>query len=81
MSLVSRVIVPPREHITVYAHNFEYGLRFSLDEFVYDVLIGYNISLVQLTPKSMHHIIGFHWVFDFLNFPLDVAIFTDLHEL
>ncbi|XP_056698522.1 uncharacterized protein [Spinacia oleracea] len=76
-----RVTHPPRGFISVYTHHLENGLRFPLDPFVSEVLVSYNISLAQLTPKSMRHIIGFRWVCDFVNFPCSVAIFRDLHDL
>lgn len=71
---------PPRGFISVYTHHLENGLRFPLDPFVAEVLVSYNISLAQLTPKSMRHIIGFRWACDFINFSCSVVVFRDLHE-
>ncbi|XP_056693120.1 uncharacterized protein [Spinacia oleracea] len=76
-----RVTHPPRGFISVYTHHLENGLRFPLDPFISELLVSYNISLAQLTPKSMRHIIGFRWVCDFINFPCSVAVFRDLHDL
>ncbi|XP_021862089.1 uncharacterized protein [Spinacia oleracea] len=76
-----RVTHSPKGFISVYTHHLENGLRFPLDPFISELLVSYNISLAQLTPKSMRHIIGFRWVCDFVNFPCPVAIFKDLHDL
>lgn len=58
----ARVTHPPRGFVSVYTRHLEYRLRFPLDPFVADVLVGYNITLDQLNPKSMRYIIGFRWV-------------------
>lgn len=77
----ARVTWPPPGFIVVYTTHFDYGIRFSLDSLLSRVVMEYNISLAQLTPKSMRHIIVFRWVCEYLSFPTSLRIFRELREL
>lgn len=77
----SRVIDCPRGHIAVYAHHFEYGLRFPLDLVLAKILQAFNICLAQLTPLTMRNIIAYVWVCRDLDFPETLYLFRRLHWL
>ncbi|XP_056690381.1 uncharacterized protein [Spinacia oleracea] len=72
---------PPPGFIAVYLHHFDYGLRFPLDPFIARLLNEYNISLAQLTSKSMRHIIRYRWMCDYLSYPPSIEVFQEMHEL
>ena len=77
----SRVIDCPAGHIAVYAHHFEFGLRFPLDPVLVKILKAFSVCLAQLTPLAMRNLIAYVWVCRYLGFPETLNLFHRLNWL
>ncbi|GKV27811.1 hypothetical protein SLEP1_g36935 [Rubroshorea leprosula] len=66
--------------IPVYADHFDAGLRFPLPGLIFDLLVDYELALMQLTPNSIRFIIGFMLLCARLEVPAKAIVFRSLFQ-
>ena len=59
---VDRAHYSSKDFSSIYYHHIVMGLKLPLDQLTKDILIHYNLSLLQLTPNAVRTIIWFRLI-------------------
>ncbi|XP_056692256.1 uncharacterized protein [Spinacia oleracea] len=65
----------PPDHIGVYAHHLDFGLRFPLHPFIEKVFRAWNVCLAQVTPQVVRNVVAFTWLLYFKQWPQTINLF------
>ncbi|XP_056698951.1 uncharacterized protein [Spinacia oleracea] len=68
----------PPDHIGVYAHHLDFGLRFPLHPFIEKVFRAWNVCLAQVTPQVVRNVVAFTWLLSFKQWPQTINLFRRL---
>lgn len=77
----AKITEPPESTIPVFKDQLEMGVRFPLHPFLADVLVYYNISLIQLTPFAIRRLLGFVWMCEFYDHQPNMQLFRAVFKL
>lgn len=55
----------PPGHIGVYAHHFDFGIRFPLHPYLMKILRAWNVCLAQITPQVIRIVVAFTCLLSF----------------